>query len=1608
MSTSFQNILKLILLFILIVVFIVYLYTNRVIKETKVEGFSSNPYKDIKTDYFDLSANYNMPTDAEIPVPKIVNPEIPPILDIGSGFGGYDPAKMPWDAENKELKQSEALWGIPSADATIALFTKVNFVNQAQDPGALPFNAQTQQMKFTSPTFNYGTNNDSEAAAFMAADAALPMAAEMIASQFIPVGPLDEAHDLINQQEALKELGGSKQGIVKTYDDAVKSIQGNTARSADEIRAALKNLDVEYVKNLNKVNKQLDEAGKALTRIDDSFRKSAGKAADIYLNAAADAARAGRSAGELATALKIMNTKSSLRAAKLFEAFNKSVDDVFKGVKGGLLKALKVAYKFLLEPFVLKFKQLGARAVAGVKAVATAISSNIKPGSVTSRLAAAATGAAARASKIGLGLGKAAAGIATKAAAVIQKIMSNVIARTFGNIFASLTSFKLLVLVGQFLISSGINPVSGAWFVLIGNLLDYFYMLVIMPLMIILTLPDGPLTKAMEKLSDPTGCCPRGTVPMDQVIPEALNMVLGMIPIVGDIIGVLYPYLCIPPPGEFGPPKVRMQLILPKYINSEPALTTQWIDWPDYDCSSGAAKVVGKEIRRDPSGVPPRGPDGFINGDVVFNWSVGGYPYTNLSAVVASPIDYKQVTKIMNGFTPEYKEQLIGRPGMPMYFSDFSEPTALVEMAQYYYDNAILSPVQNSDASITISYISKINYVVASSLFSCDVSCEMINATFDAVNGLNYREITTYNHDRRFYFATTLNQPGIVPNPDAAYWGTTDNPQWMAHDDKVDSTLYILNDYINNADYFNNNYLKATVLATAYQLVIESEASYKYARDTDSPFAEGFKEIYDLRVSDYEAFIKSIVKPSVSYGTVLNNTTLLVKNYLNAQDRLYQLHVSQRPYNSATPLRYNNPTYVIRGCTFLDSTASGAYEPDISNFEDDTRQRVNFDVKPFLKRGNRININTLFCASKDNLKDVIESYKIQEPSKRIKTINKIESLGKNVCSFKWDEVSVDAEGKETNYRTVVNNILYQQDLSACIFVLPKTVSGLQDEKGKKTLYGTVVAGVASDTLAIPPTSIKLYPLTVGTANINSNLQYIQASHYRFISYEDPGNPDIFPPRPPDGPTFQWVSNVDIVPRYDPLNYSNVLPRVVRPKKPIRVKYPVPIEVETLGNIKTNFCSKTENMSNFIVDYGTNINNKDKILKIVRAYTVSSNVCSYEVDILIASNSTNFSNATGKPTIERRTLSYRMKPEGFTNYTYSNVLNYDGLQIQSGNPDLNPPNSEGYNFTTPYINKLRNDLVSNVTYFNDELIKQFTAQTRSMKEATASMLYSLVGTQYLGDGTGKKRCKDPEIMQRIMEKYNNDNYPTGRLNQTQNIMYSIFQSSTADSNTCHLYFANSNQFYTDFYAVNPTDSNNYIGNFGTPMIKEVKMIQLSPTLFIPADSQTYKDVAANDVSILSDSLLTEFYTSKRPKDSCVPVNCLDPYLIDAAKRDYSIQTGNIISGITSTLPIGNNICDYRVVTTINDPSLASAPIPGIDAVLRVRYRPQPYSISEPSCTYEYKPSFFDTTLYSSDSLQLQFALNIDPTDPHISPLLTMNTGEANSLDSKILRNPINFN
>lgn len=86
-------------------------------------------------------------------------------------------------------------------------------------------------------------------------------------------------------------------------------------------------------------------------------------------------------------------------------------------------------------------------------------------------------------------------------------------------------------------------------------------------------------------------------------------------------------------------------------------------------------------------------------------------------------------------------------------FLDFSSTKALGDMAQFYYRAARINADENSDGTISFSYITKITKVVASSEQSCDILCDITTVNMNNETGKTNTSTTTSNNDRRFYFA---------------------------------------------------------------------------------------------------------------------------------------------------------------------------------------------------------------------------------------------------------------------------------------------------------------------------------------------------------------------------------------------------------------------------------------------------------------------------------------------------------------------------------------------------------------------------------------------------------------------------------------------------------------------------------------------------------------------------------------------------------------------------------------------------------------------------------------------------------------------------------------
>jgi len=1157
---------------------------------------------------------------------------------------------------------------------------------------------------------------------------------------------------------------------------------------------------------------------------------------------------------------------------------------------------------------------------------------------------------------------------AAKAAATTLGKAGSMAKGFFKRVFAMVK--KIFINKGTKLVAKGILvgiviSTSLAWIPVVGPALDATYNFIVTPLLICLSLPGGPILTAMDKWADSEGTCPRGTTSLDKILPQGAEMLVSFIPILGDILDLFYPYLCSQ--DGTGLLVTKGPFNTPKYMEY-PWLSTYYWNWPNYNGRYKRPVVQGKylptQFMPSQAGYKERldktsGSNALYDVyDTPYNWSYG--PYLNFDEIVRNGATdmFDQTNKKLVGFQPQYDTQKffpanILPSGSKFFYADFSDPNMLVKMAQFYYDYSVRSPTPNEDGTVTVDIISKINYVIASSLYTCDVECEILHCTYNPANGESYNEYLTLTHDRRFYFGVdyTKNPPN--------YWENQATPGWQTLDDRYDNAMYNINEYLHRFSTFKpSDEVTPTVFVAAYEQIQNSRTTLSNLVLTSNYTQDDyniFNSNYLLSQSNYNDLIEIILQPTSTAGFDTNYRTRLefrVSTLVGIKDEMWDLQKRMRPIT----INDTSSQYTIYGCTHIDDTAGAAYPPDISSLQDDARKRVNFDVLQYISRSKDIFMTTNQCIDLSNVEQVIKMYKKQYPNKDIKSILNIKAQGKNACEFVWDEATTGQNNvTRKNYK-----ILYQSDLSSCTFSLPDVL----------------VAEGSSELPAIE--SMKMYknPLIDPISQIY-NPEYNTRLGYRKAYYFQP---TITYTGPLSNVTFTKVDNVDTIPRFDPNTYVR-LPDLVRPKRPIRVTYPQQ-EESYLGTNSNDVCSNPETLNKFIVDYNKT-NPSNKILSVVKAFTTNSNTCDLQVDMLFKYNA----NSNG---VQRRTLSFKMK-EGFETYTYDSINNSNGLNIIKTTSNLNPPyTNTGVTYGKPFVNVYNPTVISNITYFNNDLVTDFTKNTYNMIGSTRDLLIDLKGAQYLGNDSSncKKKCDDSEIMQRIMEQYNNDNQAKGRYDQDDYSMYTIFKSATESADKCHVYFANRNDFYADFYAANNKNSSNYLTE-SKPALRRVSMKQLPGTCdFVPIAGQTYLDISASDIALQAGVDVfandSNFYTSSR--NNCTNLNCKDTSILLNAINDYRNVTGNTVTRVMKTLKVGNDTCDYNILQNFvyNDRLL-----PNIESVLRVRYKYPIYNKTNTTCgPFTYQPaSIYDAQNYKSDTFELQFAENLDYTDPGASPILS---------------------
>ena len=348
------------------------------------------------------------------------------------------------------------------------------------------------------------------------------------------------------------------------------------------------------------------------------------------------------------------------------------------------------------------------------------------------------------------------------------------------------------------------------------------------------------------------------------------------------------------------------------------------------------------------------------------------------------------------------------------------------------------------------------------------------------------------------------------------------------------------------------------------------------------------------------------------------------------------------------------------------------------------------------------------------------------------------------------------------------------------------------------------------------------------------------------------------------------------------------------------------------------------------------------------------------------------------TVARKTISANMTSAGnmtepFTNtpFTYQSLKTgptNQGLSIQGNTSTLNGEYSNtGFNFNKPINENTAGIFGPNTNFYNDNLVTNYVVAVSNLRDSSKSFLSNIYNNITLSNGgaTTGKRCSDPDIMQRIIDSYNNFSTPTGLFNQEKNTMIQIVQASTDSNNNCHMIFENKNEYFADYYSYDKFGSNNYIQT-NTLMFKRFQMVyDTAVTSFKPDTTSQYfnSTLIASDLALSFGTNLPTYFKSLRTPGIC-QVNGNDTTLYNAFRTDYQAIRGGknntILSNIKS-FNVGFDRTDYLVSQTMQ----------GVRSnietrnIVRVKYTIGPYNGTN-NCSWSYTPNSYKVQMVAPNT------------------------------------------
>lgn len=342
-------------------------------------------------------------------------------------------------------------------------------------------------------------------------------------------------------------------------------------------------------------------------------------------------------------------------------------------------------------------------------------------------------------------------------------------------------------------------------------------------------------------------------------------------------------------------------------------------------------------------------------------------------------------------------------------YCNYASPTMLNRMAQFYYDQSSLNPEILSDGRAQFEYFTMVYGVIASSEFSCDIACAMKTVRYDPLTGANYEESygTVYADEpgntvsyRRFYFyRAATDTAGLFTvtgcthadytAPDAHVRSTDEGVDPVTSVPKI---FNVIDKQVKPGTWDMNNF-KTALAATATTMAVSSATG---------PFG---------------------MVAGVAGGVAGGMAAQAVTTSLTKIDPL-------DPGAEVDSVVVGNATdgyFVTTNNDNFSMNQGPIYEK---------RARDKDGYVPTFNFCGKIITSPLLCSHELVVRDTIDLYHTQNPTKHIKTLYEIEPRGKDGCYYKWSTVSYTAatntEGTTVGTEEVVRKYVIN-DTSTCVF-----------------------------------------------------------------------------------------------------------------------------------------------------------------------------------------------------------------------------------------------------------------------------------------------------------------------------------------------------------------------------------------------------------------------------------------------------------------------------------------------------------------------------------------------------------------------------------------------